>query len=190
MKKFSFSNLILSIIFIIMAFEIIFLSIQNKKLNDQLSKLIGHTSAQPDMVVGTKLADSLSVSLEYGNVVNFDEKHPKYLVIYFSTTCKACIEDAETWMDLYEYLGKKNISMFGICQGEPDIVNEFIIKNKLKFPVAPDPTNVLLKKFGIHSLPSKSMIDEDNIVLFYSRGASGERDLKELKKIVPELQAG
>ncbi len=189
MKKINFTNLLFIIIFVLMSFEVIYLSVQNKKLTNQLNKRVYATESKPDLPVGTQLPD-LSFTLQNQDRIDLSAHNDKYFFVFFSTHCQACVQDADTWENMNELNTKNQVKMIGICKGDPDVVKEFMALHKLNFPVVPDPENEIVNQFGIKSFPSKCLVDENNKVVFYSRGSSGKRDLEQLKKIVPELQAG
>ena len=182
MKKTNITTIILTVIFSVMAVEITYLSIQNKKLVQYISKT-STRQGKPDLPVGTQLSE-ISINVLNDKTITLAHEKEKYLFIFFSTNCHACIDDSKVWPELFNLTKKSNINLIGICKADSAMVTEFKKEHNIPFTTIPDPDNNIVRQFGIHSFPSKCLVDEAGKVIFYSRGSKGVYDIKEIKHLL------
>jgi thiol-disulfide isomerase/thioredoxin len=108
----------------------------------------------------------IKVTTTSGQQVTLDNYRGKVLVLdFFATWCVPCRKTFPHLMGLSRKFGKQGLHIIGMSldEGGEKIVKEFIITNKLTYPVAivgDDLTSV----YGIRSLPAMVVISKKGIV--------------------------
>jgi peroxiredoxin len=94
----------------------------------------------------------------------------KILLIYISTDCNSCKKESEiiAQNNLAENL---NIRVIGVSKDDESLVDEFIQKNKLNFPIVFDKLGKLREELGVTVFPANFVIN-DGIIEKHWLGAS------------------
>lgn len=107
----------------------------------------------------------------------------KLLLIFFSKDCHACIMDIPNWKRIMDK-SEKRIKVLGISLSNEKDTNEFIKKNAINFDVIIDDNFIIANNFQIRSIPTKILINVDNIIEFIQIGASPKSSNNNLLRII------
>ena len=97
------------------------------------------------------------------------------LLNFWATWCPPCVREMPSMEALYQKFRAKGLAVVAISLDVKgaEVVNRFLEKYKLTFPVALDPEGKSSSVYGAGSLPSTFLIDREGRVI---AAAKGERD--------------
>jgi peroxiredoxin len=131
---------ILLFLFAVMGFELLFVMVKNKKLENEVEKLrfILYT---PSKAVSVDRSFPILAYLEFtdigtGKVKAFGDiaGKEKVVVFVFSTDCSSCDTASEEWNAFYdEYNGR--FAVFGISRNDRRSIEAYVTRNNVRFPV-------------------------------------------------------
>ena len=105
-----------------------------------------------------------------GNDISISQFKGKFVLIdFWATWCGPCVKEMPALVKLYEEYHDKGFEIVGISL-DPDIeaLKKYLATNKIRWPQYFDGKtwdNEIVKRFGIHSIPSTVLLDKNGIVL-------------------------
>jgi len=125
--------IVLSVIVVLMGIEIVYLIRQNRRLLKIISNPIPvHQTLEPGAVVPPFSApdlDGYTVAFDYG------PDQPHRLLLWFSSTCPACLDNLNLWNDLFYEFASEDLQVIGISTGDPEDTRALAAEYGLVFPV-------------------------------------------------------
>ena len=153
----------------------------NQKLMNELKKASGQVRAQKRFLEeGDRLSTPLSLSLLDGQLVKLDPDE-KYLLIFISTGCPACLEIA---LDVYGELRpyeEKGLRIISISRNLVEELADLVSARNWPMAVAHDTSGQLHQLFQIDGLPAVVLI-EGGVIRIKANALSIDRRLPELKE--------
>ena len=139
---------------VVLAFEVVVLSNQNKKLKEEKSQ-------GGERGVTVKVSDTLTFGkLQSVNVgAPLDTLSPS-LAFVFTTTCPFCKKNVSQWKDIYRQ-SKTKINIMGISMDVEDKSRAFVAIDTIDYPVfVPPVANKFRERNHIVSVPTTLLIEK------------------------------
>lgn len=151
----------------------VFLKIWEKRKFDSYLKDAVAVSNVP--LPKSNLTNSESDVDDYGETLK-----GKVLLVFLTTSCKACKKEVKTISQSMSVLDSK-IKVYGISIEPKTSIKKYSIDNDLKFPVLIDVGGSLFSKLSVRYFPTKMLV-EDGIIKKTWFGSSPDQEslLKEL----------
>lgn len=102
--------------------------------------------------------------------------HGRVLLVYMTTSCDPCAEEAKIISRLHE-AGPPDLRIYGVSFERPAQVATFVKEFDLKFPVLIDMGSQLARSLDIHYFPSTYLVDDGMIVKVWRGVTRDEADL-------------
>jgi peroxiredoxin len=101
------------------------------------------------------------------------------LVDFWATWCPPCVASMPALERLHKGLGPRGLVVFGVNQeaGEEDMVQDFIRRRNLTFPMAIDDGSIA-RTWGVFTYPTSFLLDREGVVRSTYRGAASESRLR------------
>lgn len=116
------------------------------------------------------------VSVNRQEVIGDELSHGRVLLVYLTTSCKACLEEIGVISRLRER-APASLQVYGVGIERPAQVATFVKEVDLKFPMLVDVDAQLARSLDIHYFPSTFLI-EDGVITKTWRGVTrDEADL-------------
>lgn len=117
-----------------------------------------------------------------------DYRGKKIFLNFWATWCPPCRAEMPHIEDLYKEYGEntKDVIILGVAspnvgkEGDQQYIEDFLKENNLTFPVVFDDGGILSYEYGLSSLPSTLIIDEDGYITKYVPGAMDKSTMKSL----------
>ncbi len=106
-------------------------------------------------------------------------------VVFFSTTCPACNEDAPIWGELYRDYADAGVRFVGVCvKAEDESAQAFADRWDVDFPVVYTDDPRVSLAYRADYLPRRILIDADGLIAWSDRadaplGVEGEAEVRE-----------
>lgn len=105
---------------------------------------------------------------------------------FWATWCKPCEREMPYIENSYQYFKDKGVKVLTVDVGESElVVNNFIKRHNLNFPVMIDKDETVQTAYGINPLPITFLIDKDGIVV---RSHTGELTQELVNQYMEEIQ--
>ncbi len=128
-------------------------------------------SPAPELMLEQLPGGQLSVQELAGDVI---------LLNTWATWCPPCRKELPALEAVYRRYRERGFIVLGVNIGEArDVVERFVTRSGLTFPILLDPDEASLRAFGTISLPSSFLIDRLGTVRARWIGATCERELEE-----------
>ncbi len=91
------------------------------------------------------------------------------VVSFWATWCKPCCRELKHFQKLYEAYADSGIGFLGICVNEAKDqgkVKAFLAGNRHDFPVAMDPEQQAMRKFGLRDVPGSFILDKGGRIVW------------------------
>lgn len=124
-----------------------------------------------------------------GNLISSEQFKGKVVVLdFWATWCGPCKMEIPGYIELTSKYGKDGLMIVGVStdQGGPDVVKEFIGKNRMNYPVVMFEDELLALFGGIEAIPTTFLIDRAGRIRDRKVGAEATADYE--KKIVALLR--
>lgn len=184
-RKISIFQLIFGILFIGMAVEIVFLIKQNNQLRNIVEKLTHSDKYEKGLKIGTE-APSFSANtidndgFDLSNYLGTNQ----ITLIFFSTTCKACVDDVRKWQQIQEISQYNDSKIIGICKASLSDTREYQKNNNINIPVIADSSGTIFKQYDVRYIPYKYVINNQAQIALNSSEVPYQDELTEIAKIL------
>ena len=114
---------------------------------------------------------------------------PSFLV-FFSTSCPACAEDAPLWSELHEEYAEAGVEFVAVCVKSPDVsAQAFAQEWGVEFPVVQTEDPRLALAYRANYFPKRMLIDAEGKVAWSDpvEGALGEEGAAEMRDALDRL---
>lgn len=178
-------SILLSIMVVIMGFEIIYLMHQNRRLRKIIEDPTRYieTLKQDDVVPPFSAQDinGNAISLQYAPT------QPHTLLLWFSPTCSACEENLYFWNDLYRDYNSNRVRFLGMCAGDPEQARTMVADYNLRFPVIylNDPS--LVETYKGNVLPQTVFISPEGAIREVWPGSLREEQKEDIITVLAQL---
>ncbi len=170
---------ILSIVIILMGVEIVYLIIQNRRLQALLAdpKSYFQTLVSKDVVPSFTAADldGREVDVRYG------PGSPATLIFLFSPGCSSCEGNLETWNDLTREYAGVSLRCLGFCSGGLEETRAFVVENGITFPVICVDNPFIIEAYKGNILPQTVLVSPEGQVLRAWPGILGPQDIEAVR---------
>jgi thiol-disulfide isomerase/thioredoxin len=128
---------------------------------------------------GQRVPDASFVTME-GNRIRVSDFAGKPVVINFwATWCGPCKEEIPELQAAHEqYSASDGLTIIGVTDEDPGVVEPFVADNGMTFPVAYDRIGVSGSRYRVQSIPTTLFVDSEGIVMERYTGSLGEGRLK------------
>ena len=93
--------------------------------------------------------------------------HRATVLAFWATWCQYCKEEIPRLSRIQAGEGLEGIEVVGVNAGEgPKRIRTFLEDNPMPYPVAVDPGQTLMGRFGIQAVPAVVMIDREGTIKF------------------------
>src|SRR5712664_3130531 len=100
-----------------------------------------------------------------------DQRGKVVLVNFWATWCPPCREEMPAMVRLWQRQKEHGFVLVAVSvDADPKVVNPYLAKHKLSFPVALDPKLDLGNAYGVRALPSSFILDRDGYVTALALG--------------------
>jgi peroxiredoxin len=180
-------SFLLSVIVIIMGFEIIYLVHQNRRLHKMVENPSQYfqTLKQDDIVpsFSAQDVDGNNISLRYGPT------QPHTLLLWFSPTCSACEENLYFWNDLYRDYNSDQVRFLGMCPGDSAQARTMMADYDLRFPIVCLNDASLVEKYKGNVLPQTVFISPEGAIRGVWPGSLREEQQRIILSILTQLDS-
>ena len=117
--------------------------------------------------VGSRAPDFTLVSLGGGSVRLSDYEGKVVLLNFWATWCRPCREEMPSMESLYRRLKTREFEILAVSidiQGQ-DVVQPFVAKYDLTFPVLLDPDNRIYGLYRVTGVPETFIIDKKGLIV-------------------------
>lgn len=149
-------NWLLVAIVVVMGAEIIYLIVQNRKLQAMLDDPLQYLQTlQPEQTVPAIRGADISgaeFSLQYG----VDQPHT--LLTWFSAGCGACKGNFGYWNEIHQRMAGQGIRMIGFCAGTIEEARQMVGEYSIPYPVVSVTDQFLVDAYKGNLLPQTVLI--------------------------------
>lgn len=154
------------------------------KQNQTLSEIINY---EKGLEIGDEAYIFEAIDLN-GN--NLSIKSTNALLIFFNTSCEACILTAHIWQELNEKYSSDDFKIVGISKESIEITRNFIAEYGLTFQIILDKKKRISKKYWVKYSPQIVMVDRRGTIIYYPKfGIRATIALKEAEQIIKNLNS-
>lgn len=124
-----------------------------------------------------------------GKPVNFDQFKGKVVVVdFWATWCPPCRAEIPGYIALQKKYGKDGFAIVGISldQAGPEVVKEFVAKNRVNYPIVMGDEAVVAAFGGFEAIPTTFLIDRAGQIRDRKTGAEDAADYEQ--KVVALLK--
>lgn len=116
-----------------------------------------------------------------------DYKGQGVFLNFWATWCKPCEREMPFMESQYEQYKDKGVQILAVNIGESEVVvNDFIKKYGLSFPVLRDKEQEVLNAYGVNPLPITFLIDKDGKIVRIHTGEILKEDF--VKELMEEIK--
>lgn len=134
-----------------------------------LAAIMALASAVPGQGLNVRLKDPDGKRVELSDLY---QGRP-LVVNFWATWCKPCCRELEQYQKLYQAYADSGVGFLGICVNEAKDqgkVKAFLAGNRYGFPVALDPEQQAMRKFGLKDVPGSFVIGKDGRIAWSHYG--------------------
>lgn len=136
----------------------------------------------------SKLSPAFSLKDLEDNEVNLKQYHGKGILINFwATYCPPCEEEMPYLESAYKEYKDKGIEILAVDVGEPKIiVNHFVGKKELSFPILLDSKGEIADLYKVQTLPTTFLVNENGEIIEKITGELSEEKIRQnVERIIP-----
>jgi peroxiredoxin len=106
---------------------------------------------------------------------------------FWGTWCKPCEKEMPYMNNQYKQFEDQGVQVLAVNVSESEfLVNRFVSKHNLEFPIVIDKNGEVLNAYGVDPLPTTFLINPDGEVVKVITGTMTEEDIKEhMESITP-----
>ncbi|MEG9297427.1 thiol-disulfide oxidoreductase ResA [Mangrovibacillus sp. Mu-81] len=106
---------------------------------------------------------------------------------FWGTWCKPCEKEMPYMNNQYKQFKDQGVQVLAVNVSESEfLVNRFVSKHNLEFPIVIDKNGEVLNAYGVDPLPTTFLINPDGEVVKVITGTMTEEDIKEhMESITP-----
>ncbi len=123
--------------------------LEQRLSNDQLLQ-IGQQIELPQFVIDVQ-----------GNKI---ELSGYLLFLFFDSNCGNCVDEAPLWDDFYARI-KPRVRVVGISREEQSVLENFIRRIEITYPVISDPQGKFFEQFLVEKIPYALLLNKSKIVV-------------------------
>lgn len=142
---------------------------------------------EKDATLGKEAPNFVAQDLE-GNTFELESYKGKGVLLNFwASWCEPCEQEMPYMNSLYEKYKDKGIEILALNADEtPLVIDAFVQKYDLKFPILQDKGQKILRLYNVQPLPTTILIDKNGRVIQIVTGTLTEQGIENLlQKIVP-----
>lgn len=169
-----------------LAFEVVFLVLQNQQLQARIVRLANQQ--QPETLKSGEKAASITL-LTYSGVneqLSFGSGAPSRLLYIFKTSCPACSATLPIWKQLAAE-AQRRVQVMGLSSESLAAITEYQNANKISYPVFAVTDTSFKRQYKIAFVPQTILVDGEGIILGLWSGALQEPQLAAIHEIMKKL---
>ncbi|MDQ7054422.1 MAG: TlpA disulfide reductase family protein [candidate division KSB1 bacterium] len=178
MKKLLYNNILLLILILVLAYGIMQLAFQNRRLNEMIEYEKIPVVGEKAYLFKAKDLNGKDIQLGGANT----------LLIFFDTQCGICERSVPEWKKLAVAFAQKPVQIVAISANEPGEVRTFIENHQLDFPTVPDPSKRIFYRYKIKHVPLYVLVNKEGKIVYYRNpGEAPEKALQKVKSLLQNL---
>ena len=178
MKKVFSNNLLLILLILIVAYGVLQLAFQNRRLNEMIEYEKIPAAGERAYLFDEKDLNGNKVQLRGRNT----------LLIFFDTQCSVCERSVPGWKELASAFAQKHIQIVGISANDVGELRKFVEKQQLDFPIVADAKKRIFYRYKIKHVPLYVVVDKDGRIAYYRKPIeSPEVALQKAKHVLQNL---
>lgn len=133
---------------------------------------------QTKISVGQEAPDFVLSDMEGNKHKLSDYKGKGVFLNFWGTWCKPCEREMPYMDNQYKVFKEQGVEILAVNVGEPEfLINKFIQKHDLSFPILKDPKKDIMGVYGIYHLPATILITPDGEVIKVEEGELTEEKI-------------
>jgi peroxiredoxin len=178
---------ILYVIVVAMGIEIIYLILQNRRLQQALTnpRTYFRTLTKNQQVPSFRGADVNGKKV----FITYTPSSPHTIIFWFSPGCHSCDVNIGFWTELYQKYQNENLRFFGLCVSGPEETRKFIKEFGISFPVIMMSDPILVESYKGNVIPQTLLIDPEGKVKGAWPGPLEEKQKKEILELLDQTVA-
>jgi len=171
------------VVIFILSIDVVFLTIQNKKLKSTIQTYIGN-SVNP-LKSGDQVKPLKVISMN-GDTINFTytETDKKYILFVLSTTCPHCEKNLIYWQNIIDSIDNNKLNIFGISLNNYDETLHYIMEKKLGFYTFTIADTNFIKEYKIAGVPETILLNGKGVVENVWIGELNNEKTMEIRKSI------
>lgn len=156
-----------------------------------LAAALGYTiyanffTSKEKISIGDKAPDFILTDLNGQKHQLSDYRGKGVFLNFWGTWCKPCEREMPYMDHQYQLYKHQGVEILAVNVGEPKlVVEEFVEKYQLSFPVLIDNKDQVLHTYGVDPLPTSFLIDKDGKVIDILTGQMTEKDVKKYMEMI------
>lgn len=132
-----------------------------------------------EIAIGDKAPDFVLTDMEGNKHQLSDYKGQGVFLNFWGTWCKPCEKEMPYMNNQYKVYKDQGVEILAVNVGEPDfLINNFVKKHELVFPILKDKNKEVLGLYGIKPLPTTILINPEGIITAIEAGELSEAKIK------------
>lgn len=170
-----------SVIFIL-AIDVVFLTIQNRKLK---SAIQSYTKAAIEPLKSGEKVEPFKVISLNGDTIDFayTDSEKRYLLFVLSTTCPHCENNLIHWQDLIDGIDNNKVNIFGISISDHDKTLRYVSEKRVGFYTCSIADTNFTKEYKIPGVPETILVSGGGVVEKVWIGELNDEHINEIKNI-------
>jgi peroxiredoxin len=180
-------NLLLYFVVFALAAEVVFLVVQNRRLQAQI--IASRTQLPPVMIKKGEQVEPVDILSFSGakEKLSFGASKPNRLIYVFNTRCPVCQFTQPKWKQLYEETSAL-ISVMAVSSSDSlTAMAKYQQSNEIDFPMFVAADSLFRSTFKITFVPQTILLDSSGVVLGQWAGALQDSHMKEIREIIASL---
>lgn len=124
----------------------------------RLASSVTDPTPVPDVTVTTMDGQTLDLDAQQGSVL---------LINFWATWCAPCLQEIPDLIELQDRFGDRGLTIVGVAldQEGASVVQPFMERHNINYPVVVDTTRTLESQFGpIHALPTTVVVNPEGLI--------------------------
>ncbi len=140
-----------------------------------------------EVILGKEAPNFVAQDLEGNTFTLSNYKGKGILLNFWASWCEPCEREMPYMNELYETYHEKGVEILALNADEtPLVIDAFIQKYDLKFPILQDKGQKILRLYNVQPLPTTVLINKDGQVVQVVTGTQTKQDIEELlQEIIP-----